>query len=569
MSTASQNALPRWVLYVHLFLCGGLLIGMAAIMWDQPILADDWDFYLAITDWHQSRQLIPHPHAYVHLAQLFLAIFGQAPSSARVPGVLTGLVNLALIPALVYEMFGRTRQTDWTAIAAVWLYTLNPLTAQNMMLLDIDNTLLVPMLCVTLWLWKRMQDRPPVQRVLTLGLAFAIALWMKLPTPILVMGCIGLFHLLRGQVTRALEVVVASVGGGLVFAGTFALYGELTGFPFSVLNLTLVKARASAKSISGMLHRFPQGLGVFVLWLSFPLAALLLLPIVGAVARLIKRQLKDRDLFVVLIVVIPVFYMLLLPPAWGYPKYHTPLLPLIVILVARLFVPAYQALPGRARILIIIIGAGLFIYKLIVVGDPFYMLYQVTFETVVSDLAPRLVRGVMVAMRLAVPLIASLALVGLVSLLFKVRPLFAVGIVTLVVLATADMASTTAVLVPAQYSTRYRYTYDYGDLQQTIADLEEVKGGYALAVMDVLYYHDLSGERIYGYVCPGCSAQRLIDKIQSRHVDALVWTTKEDNRSPSVVKDPALTTILDACYRRVTHGVFIVYLYEPDISCSE
>ena len=127
-------------------------------------------------------------------------------------------------------------------------------------------------------------------------------------------------------------------------------------------------------------------------------------------------------------------------------------------------------------------------------------------------------------------------------------------------------ASTTAIQVPADYSTRYRYTYDYADLLQTVADLKQT-GGYALAVKDVLYYTGLPGEEIYGYVCPTCSPQILIDKIHSTRVDVLAWTTKEDNRSPDISANPAVVQALNLCYTRVTRGVFIVYLRKPNSPC--
>jgi len=77
----------------------------------------------------------------------------------------------------------------------------------------------------------------------------------------------------------------------------------------------------------------------------------------------------------------------------------------------------------------------------------------------------------------------------------------------------------------------------------------------------------LPGEEIHGYVCPTCSPQTLIDKIHFKRVDALAWTAKEDNRSPNISEDPAVIQVLDACYTRVTHGIFITYLRRPDGPC--
>jgi hypothetical protein len=551
------------LLALNIVLAGGLLLGTAAIMWQQPLVADDWDFYLAITDWQHSRELIPHPQTYNHLVQLSLAILGVSPQNARVVGVLSGLLNLLLIPLLVRQFFGHEEgvrgEAVSVAIAAIWLYTLNPLTAQNMMMLDIDNTLLTPALCALLWLWKRVQDDTPVQRTVALGLAFAAALWVKIPTPILLMGCIGLFHLLRGQFKRAGEIALATAGGAALFRASFELYSVISGYTFEILNRTFTKAPRSANAIPAMLQRFPQGMGVLILWLSLPLTALLIVLSFETLVRLVKRQLQDHDMLVIYVAVTALVYMLILAPAWGYPKYHTPLTPIIVILVARQLVPTFRALPKRAWWLATGLGLGLFIYKLAIIGDGFYPLYQVTFETDVGDLALRLGRGLQVGAGLALPIVVALVVAYLAALRWKIAPALVI-VAALGALAAGDMASATAVQVPADYSTRYRYTYDYQDLRQTVADLQAAGGGYILAVMDVLYYEGLSGERIYSYVCPTCKPQRLIDALQSRRIDALVWTTKEDNRSPGVVRDPVLVELLDECYNRSTHGVFIVYL---------
>ncbi len=557
----------NWILAGNIAVAGCLLIVMAAAMWNQPLLADDWDFYRAITDWRQLRQLIPHPQAYVHFTQLCLAIFGENTSNARIPGVLAALSNLILIPILIQSFWGDNKHTNRLAILAIWLYTLNPMTAQNMMLLDIDNTLLTPALCILIWLWKVTRDRAFGQRVIILGVAFAINLWLKLPTPVLVMGAFGLYDLMRKEFKQTLAAFLATVSGAIIFLVTFGVYSAVTGYRFAFLNRTLQKAPTSISSIGGMLTRFPQGLGVFILWLSLPLTILLGVVIVQTLLRLLRHRLEDQDLLVIYIVGTAIFYMLVLPPAWGYPKYHTPLLPLIVILVARFLVHTCEGSSRHMLGAALILALGVFAYKLVVIGDIFYPLYAVTFETDTGDLVVRLMRGFEVMLKLIVPVVIAL-FIGL-GLAWRWKQRTAQVIVMLLgALAIADMASTTIVQVQADYSTRYRYTYHYDDLYQTLDDLRQAKVNYILAVMDVLYNEGWSGEQIYyKYMCSTCSPQTLIDAVYAQQVDALVWTTKEDNRAPNVSRDPALLQVLERCYTRKTHGVFIVYLRKPNAPC--
>ena len=557
----------NWILAGNIAVAGCLLIVMAAVMWNQPLLADDWDFYRAITDWQQLRQLIPHPQAYVHFTQLCLAIFGENTSNARIPGVLAALSNLILIPILIQSFWGDEKHTNQIAILAIWLYTLNPMTAQNMMLLDIDNTLLMPALCILIWLWKVTQNHTFGQRIAILGGAFAVTLWVKLPTPVLVMGAFCLYDLLRKEFKRTLAAFLATVAGASIFLITFGVYSAVTGYSFAFLNRTLQKAPTSISSIGGMLTRFPQGLGVFILWLSFPLTILLGVITVQTLVRLLSRRLEDQDLLVIYIVGTAIFYMLVLPPAWGYPKYHTPLLPLVVILVARFLVHKLEGSSRRMLVAVMVLALGVFLYKLVVIDDLFYPLYAVTFETDTGDLAIRLARGFEVMLGLIVPFAIALSIGYGLAWRWKQR-ITLVIVILLGALAISDMTSTTIVQVRADYSTRYRYTYHYDDLYQTLDDLRQANVSYILGVMDVLYNEGWSGEQIYyKYLCATCDPQTLIDAIYAQRVDALIWTTKEDNRAPNVSRDPALLQVLDRCYMRKTHGVFIVYLRKSNSLC--
>jgi hypothetical protein len=565
MTDPSISRTAQMVVAINLLLASGLLVSLAMVMWWQPILADEWDFYRAATNWSQDRYLIPHPHTYVHLTQLSFVIFGQSIGSARLIGVLAALLNLVLIPPFVYAFCDRGRQAHWIAVGAIWLYALNPMTVQNMMLLDIDNTLLVPALLGMLLVWKSVQDWTSSRRIAALSLMFAMTLWIRLSTPVLLLGCIGLFHLLRGDIRRTGELILTALAGGILFRATFALYSRLTGFTLDIFNYTFGKAPGGSSDYGTMLLRFPQGVGTFITWLSLPLAALLLVAIASTVVRLIRHRIENRDLLAIYVVATSLFYALVIPPAWGYPRYQAPIVPVITILVAALLVPALQTLPRRARITLVGLGVAAFVYKLTIIGDPLWPLYAVTFVTSTGDLSTRLTQGISVVAKMGIPISTALVVAYLLSLRWKIKPLLVI-MCTLGVLSFAHTASTTAIQVTANYSTRYRYTYNYDDLRQTIEDLKEM-GGYTLAVKDVLYYTGLPGEEIYEYVCPSCSPQALIDKLHSTRVDALVWTTKEDNRSPNVSQNPAVIQVLNACYTRVTHGVFIVYLRRPNGPC--
>jgi hypothetical protein len=558
--------LPFWTAYrvviLNLLLAAGLLIGLAMAMWWQPILADEWDFYRAAAHWSRNHHLVPHPHAYVHLIQLSFMIFGPGLGSARLIGVLSALVSLLLIPPLVYSFYDHKERVHWVVIGAIWLYALNPMTAQNMVLLDIDNTLLTPTLLAILWIWKVAQDWSFRRRAAVFALALAIALWVKLYTPLLLMACIGMFHLFRGEIKRTGEVVLVALVGSIIFWATFTPYTILTNFKRDIFTYALGRA---SPTLSSMLLRFPQGMGIFVMWLSLPLTLLTVVAVGRTLVRLIKRQSRAYDLLAVYAAVTVLSYSLIIEPAWGYPRYQAPVVPVIAILVAALVIREFQSLPRCVWFIIVGLGAAAFTYKLIAIHDPLWSLYALTFETNTGDLRQRLVQGLIDTVKLAIPIGVAVIIGYLLSIRWRSKR-FPLMVLTLGVLALAHTASTTAVQVTADYSTRYRYTYEYNDLLQTIADVEQI-GGYILAPPGVLYYTELPGEEIYDYLGSGSSPQNLIDKLHSTRVNALVWTTKEDNRWTQVSQNPAVVQVLNACYTRVTHGVFIVYLRKNGVPC--
>ncbi len=533
-------------------------------MWWQPILTDEWDFYRAMTDWQNNRALIPHPQAYVHLAQLFMAVLGQTPNTVRLIGMACAVINVWLAPVLIHLFWPLHPRRNDMAVAAIWLTALNPLTIQNGMLIDIDNTLLTSWLLGMLLLWKVAQDWTLGRRIAGLGLAFAIALWIKLTTPVLLMASFGAFYLAQGKLKRVIEMALAVMLGYLIFLLTFSIYSRLTGFTFAYFGPSFSKLPRDANSIPAALVLVPQNAGVFAMWLSLPMLALGLIVVARTCLRLIQRRMEQPDLLVIYTLITLSFYTFIpLPPAWGYPRYQAPVVPVIASLAAVISVEAYDSLSRQVRLAVLGLGLAALAYQFLVIGDPFWSLYQVTFETSLGDVSQRMAQGLAELSRLAIPIAVVLVIAYGLSRRWRANPQATI-LLSLGALSLAHMLDANLVQVPAQYSTRYRYTYEYSDLSRAIDDVRNTHGQYVLALKEVLYYSGLPGEEIYAYVWPGRSPQALVSKLTSTRVDAMAWTTKEDNRSPEIVQNPAVVALLNRCYRRVTHGVFIVYLYKAE-----
>jgi hypothetical protein len=565
VSKSNRLDLDRGVWLALMAATSGLTLACLRMAW-QPILADEWDFYRSMTNWLTYRALIPHPQAYIHFTQLNFLIFGPSINSARLAGVFSAVVSVWLIPVLVRYVWPDHPQRNRLTVIAIILTAIHPLTLQNAMLLDIDNTLLIPATLILIIAWAATQNVSTRRRILVVSLALAVNLWVKLPTPPLIMAGCGVYHLSRREWQRAGEIIAASLLGLLLFGATFAVYSALSGYQLSYFAATFSRT-GSFFNLRDLIARFPQGMGVFVMWLSIPLTILLLIVVIESARRLWRKQSQPADAIGLGVIIVALFYPLVYLPAWGYPRYQAPIVPLISSLVAALIVPYTLNLPKPVGRGWIASGALLFALNLWLLPDWLYPIYQVTFEGDLYDVGPRLLTGLKVVAEIGVPI----GLLLIAGSIYARKQKLAGGAVRLRLLSLLTVVSLSAVSftqINADYSTRYRYTYNYADYLWSVHEVQALgPQAFVVAIKDTLLQSGLPGEEVYGYLCADCSPS-LVDTLHARRVDALVWTTKEASRSGGLTGELAFNAALDACYTRETRGVFIVYLLKKDTPCK-
>ena len=546
---------------------------LLAAMWWQPILADEVQVYSSAVGWPNGPMRV-NPPLYIYAVQLCFKLFGQSVNSARLPGVLGGYATLYLVPIVVWLALGQTDRARWAAVVAIWLYALCPIAVQNMMILGVDNSLLTPAMLALVALWLKVESRPTWQRILWLGLGLALVLWIKLLSPYLTLGAIGLFYLLRGQFKRMIKLIAAMVLGSIVFWITIQIdltsryMFNYTGGQLSRLNV-FVPGNAQF-----MATTFPQAAGVVVLWLSIPLSILIAVALLKSIGRWIKSHTTVLDELALYAALAAIAYALVIYPAWGYPYYHTPFVPILIILAADVLTPALENLPRRTWITLGVIAAAALVYNLVIIGDPLLRLYLLTFETVTAQVGLRLQQGLKDALRIAAPIPVALVAGWFIAPRGRVKRsqllLAIVGALTM-----ASLLGTMLVQANVRYSTRYRYGYNYDDMLRAAARVRQYAGpdGFVAALDDVLFYTGLNGEGIYGMATqvinwkddrPSVSLREL---MRQRRIDALVWTTKEVTRNADVLSDPDLQQRLNECYTLEQYGVFLVYLRRGDVAC--
>jgi len=140
--------------------------------------------------------------------------------------------------------------------------------------------------------------------------------------------------------------------------------------------------------------------------------------------------------------------------------------------------------------------------------------------------------------------------------------------VLLLVLSCASMLSLSLVQLRADYSTRYRYTYDYADYEWSVQQARALgSNAYILAIKDTLNASGTRGAEIYPYLLFPDHRPLLRDVLRTQRVDALIWTDKEAARSQDILSEPQLAALLQRCYDHEQRGVFQMYRLKSGLVC--
>jgi len=396
------------------------------------------------------------PHLYGLAIWLAHLLCGPGLPAARFPG----LVAWSLTFFLCWVWLAPRNRTRSAAPAgwALALLATTPLALQAAAIVDIDNTILVPAVLALCLAVHPFVEGPRLWPGVWVAALLALALWCRLTTPTVLLPVFLLFAWLRGGPRVAGRLAVAFAAGVALFLVTWWGYCHATGVDFSGPFEYLVASFAFC-TVGEERGIGPGKVALTVLytvfWLGPALACLCGLLGLERLQRLRRRrEVEAGDLFLLAGGAILGGYGLVGGTLFGFPKYHCPALPLLLIALAGSFRTALHPI-GRngwlAALGVLLAGLAL---QVLVIGDPLLVLRLPLREAVYHGEGAR---GVLVA-GVVVPLLLAVALGGgLLVLLCRLRLLaLPCALASLALGMNAGMAC-------LQLSSGYQTGYNYGD----------------------------------------------------------------------------------------------------------
>lgn len=224
---------------------------------------------------------------------------------------------------------------DRSNIAPLMLVSF-PAVCQSVAIVEIDQTFLPLTTLLQVIAFKRLRNSAKYMPIA--AAAFALALWGRLTTPVIICAPLLLAALCTSKLC-ALRTALSMLLGVLLFLFSWWLYCRLTGVdfsgPFFYLKASFMETTVGDRS--GSLGKYAQNLIYLCLWGFNPFLALLFL--LDGVRRLKRfrreRSISDGDTLWLCAATILLGYTVVGGSLFGFPKYQIPALPLVALCLAE------------------------------------------------------------------------------------------------------------------------------------------------------------------------------------------------------------------------------------------
>jgi len=282
-----------------------------------------------------------HPPLYMYAMAAFIGVAGtDATTSLRLIGVMGLLACCVLLFLLAREV--APRRAFRLGAVSTFLLLIHPYAIQGSLFLDIDTSIYPATFLLFLWLLVRFDHRGdwPISASLVLGAAFALILWTKLTTVVLLVPLCGLFWVFRsGWMTGLIRSAVVFGSGFAVFLSTYGLYVWATGQSFwFTFEFTFGNKSDRFVWLQKSSAQLRNAVDWHISW--FVPALLMIIAVYGLIAVrrwMLTQRVTPVDLLWAIGASIVVFYSVIVPNGTVYQgKYGLPALPLLVFAATAL-----------------------------------------------------------------------------------------------------------------------------------------------------------------------------------------------------------------------------------------
>lgn len=276
-----------------------------------------------------------HPYLYQYVIASAFYLFGKSEISARLIGIISGLLSVLLVFFIV-RLFRRTEDqylvTKRATIIAA-LYALAPTTIEGTSIIQIDNTILVPAVLFLFFSSIKYFQNRNICWLFFVSLSVALLLWMRLSTPILVIFILGMHTMLcRYDLTVKLRFICALFSGIALFILSWLIYCKMTGVNFFGPFMYTLLIMGKDTSGSSSLFRISEKFVYFSLWTGLFFVPAIFLIIIGSWKNLFKNLFAFNPYFIFVAgVILAAVYTILGNVSFAYPRYQSPAIPLLYI----------------------------------------------------------------------------------------------------------------------------------------------------------------------------------------------------------------------------------------------
>ncbi len=546
-----NSAVGYWGLVAVIF-----AVGAVAIFWqvNDPLVTDEPQFVdvaasiassgkpmgYSGTEWNP---VLTHPTLYHSLLAIPVGLFGETPAAGRSVGIICYFIT----GLLVFLTVARISVGRWSPHIALALYMLHPLAVNGALLVDIDNSLLVLASTLMVYLLARIDFQLNPKRALLFGLLFGVFLLSKLTTPPLLLVSLALYYVLIRDYRKIGYVALIGVVGAAVFAAVYFPYTLLMDLPWQQPFTHSVERALEAGGGAPFYIMLAKRLIRLALWTMPPTL------IAAALVFWVRRKewfggrLTPGDFALLTGVIVFIFYLFVGGEAYGFPKYHVPVIPLFAIAIGAQF--GFKLSKEKPFSIAFVLGLAL-LYYVFAVRDPLY--YPFMFGEL-------MLRGVTEsALIKTIALNAGLSLVPLVLFPFVARK-GGRSMVFVLLVITAGVS-----LIGNQLYRDYSHRYNYGEegLERAIETVHSLPEDAIVVIpIDVAFGEGYKHEHY-------ATADLLSDR------DELVAVARRDDTRCIVFRDsyylnepwkltfedPGLNAELDNYYNKIRMGSFTIYL---------